>query len=84
MSAKSDEAIFLRYSSTSKAYRFFNKRTLIVEDSIHVVFNETEDSSNRKDENVDDVASDILDKTKDLTLDDTEDLDEIQELDETL
>ncbi|GMI87468.1 hypothetical protein HRI_002416100 [Hibiscus trionum] len=38
--AKSDEAIFLCYSSNSKSYRVFNKRTLVVEDSIHVVFDD--------------------------------------------
>ena len=37
---KSDEAIFLSYSTSSKAYRVFNKRTLTVEESIHVTFNE--------------------------------------------
>ena len=37
---KSDEGIFLGYSSVSKAFRIFNKRTLIIEESIHVVFNE--------------------------------------------
>jgi len=38
---KSDEAIFLRYSSYSKAYKVFNKRTLCVEESVHVLFDET-------------------------------------------
>ncbi|GMJ08622.1 hypothetical protein HRI_004531400 [Hibiscus trionum] len=38
--AKSDEAIFIGYSLTSKAYRVFNKRTLVVEESIHVVFDD--------------------------------------------
>jgi len=38
---KSDEAIFLGYSSLSKAYKVFNKRTLCVEESVHVFFNET-------------------------------------------
>ncbi|KAK8608159.1 hypothetical protein V6N13_023590 [Hibiscus sabdariffa] len=38
--AKSDEAIFLGYSLSSKAYRVFNKRTLVVEESIHVVFDD--------------------------------------------
>ncbi|XP_038992978.1 uncharacterized protein LOC120116622, partial [Hibiscus syriacus] len=38
--AKSDEGIFLGYSLNSKAYRVFNKRTLVVEESIHVVFDE--------------------------------------------
>jgi len=37
---RSDEAIFLGYSSYSKAYKVFNKRTLCVEES-HVLFDET-------------------------------------------
>ncbi|WRX31617.1 Integrase [Theobroma cacao] len=39
--AKSDEAIFLGYALNSKAYRVFNKRTLTVEESVHVVFDES-------------------------------------------
>ena len=39
--AKSDEGIFLGYSSNSKAYRLFNKRTMVVNDSMHVIFYET-------------------------------------------
>ena len=39
--ARSDEALFLGYSSHSKAYKVFNKRTLCVEESVHVVFDET-------------------------------------------
>jgi len=38
---RSDEAIFLGYSSHSKAYKMFNKRTLCVEESVHVLFDET-------------------------------------------
>ncbi|GMI67466.1 hypothetical protein HRI_000415900 [Hibiscus trionum] len=38
--AKSDEAIFLWYYLNSKAYRVFNKRTLVVEEFIHVVFDD--------------------------------------------
>ena len=37
---KADEGIFLGYSSSSKAYRVYNKRTLTIEESIHVAFNE--------------------------------------------
>jgi len=37
----SDEAIFLGYSSYSEAYKVFNKRTLCVEESVHVLFDET-------------------------------------------
>ena len=49
--AKSDLGIMIRYSSVSKAYRVFNKRTLTVEESMHVVFDEsTEQTSDRIDE----------------------------------
>ena len=44
--AKSDEGVFLGYSATSRAYRIFNKRTLKVEESIHVVFDENLDQFN--------------------------------------
>ena len=37
---RSDEGVFVGYSSSSKAYRIFNKRTECIEKSIHVVFNE--------------------------------------------
>jgi hypothetical protein len=39
--AKSDVGIFLGYSTNSKAYRVFNKRTMVVDESMHVVFDET-------------------------------------------
>ncbi len=49
--AKSDEGIFLGYSLHSKAYRVFNKRTLIVQESIHVSFDESNPfANNNKDE----------------------------------
>jgi len=38
---RSDEAIFLGYSSHSKTYKVFNKRTLCVEESVHVLFDES-------------------------------------------
>ena len=38
--AKADEGIFLGYSAESKAYRILNKRTMVTEESIHVVFDE--------------------------------------------
>ncbi|KAI5673411.1 hypothetical protein M9H77_13775 [Catharanthus roseus] len=38
---KSDERIFLVYSSNKKAYRIYNKRTLYVEESINVNFDES-------------------------------------------
>ena len=39
--AKSDEGIFLGYFDHSRAYRIFNKRTLVVKESIHIIFRET-------------------------------------------
>ena len=36
-----DIGIFLGYSSISKAYRVFNKRTLVIEESMHVIFDES-------------------------------------------
>ena len=39
--AKSDEAIFIGYALNAKAYKVFNKTSLIVEKLIHVVFDET-------------------------------------------
>jgi len=40
--AKSDEGIFLGYSLHSHAYRVYNRRTIVVEESIHVAFDETD------------------------------------------
>ena len=53
--AKSDEGNFLGYSLHSKAYRIYNKRTMIVEESIHVSFDESNAISPRKDI-LDDIA----------------------------
>lgn len=39
--SKSDEEAFMSYYSTSKAYRVFNKRTLYVKESLHVIFDES-------------------------------------------
>jgi len=39
--AKANEAIFLGYSLQSKTYKVFNRRTLCVEESVHVVCHES-------------------------------------------
>ena len=39
--ARSDNGIFLGYSTHSKAYRLLNKRTMCVEESVHVIFDES-------------------------------------------
>jgi len=41
LTPRSDGAIFLGYSSHSKTYKVFNKRTLCVEESVHMLFDET-------------------------------------------
>ena len=38
--SKSDEGIRVGYSTRSKAYRVYNKRTLTIEESMHVNFDE--------------------------------------------
>ena len=37
---KSDKGIFLKYASNIRAYRIFNKRTLVVKEFSHVIFDE--------------------------------------------
>src|SRR4029079_15404306 len=39
--ARSDEGVFIGYSDHSKAYKVYNKRTRTVEESVHVLFDET-------------------------------------------
>ena len=42
--AKSDVRIFLGYSTSSKTFRVFNKRTMVVEEFIQVIFYESNNS----------------------------------------
>jgi hypothetical protein len=55
--SKSDEGIFLGYSTNSRAYRVFNKRTETVMESINVVIDdeEVERSSSREEDQIDSV-----------------------------
>ena len=46
--SRSDEGIFLGYSSTSKAYRVYNKRTMKVMETVNVVIDESLESSSEK------------------------------------
>jgi hypothetical protein len=55
--AKSDEDIFLRYSMNSKTYRVYNKISLTIEESTHVVFDEID---SLKPKNIDDDDDDII------------------------
>lgn len=38
--SKSDDNIFMGYSSTSKTYKLYNHKTITVEESMYVVFDE--------------------------------------------
>ena len=59
---KADDGIFLGYYTSSKAYRVFNKRTLVVEESMHVVFDESNPLDPRKDMcSVDDIVDELMD-----------------------
>ena len=57
--AKSNVGIFLGYSSSSKAYRVFNKKIMVVEESVHVVFDESNESLERRESVNDDVGLDF-------------------------
>ena len=57
--AKSDEGIFLGYSSRSKAYRVFNKRTSSIEESLHVSFDEHIDKFVPSATNDDDILQNV-------------------------
>lgn len=46
--SRSDEGIFLGYSSTSKAYQVYNKRTIKVMETVNVVIDESLDSGSKK------------------------------------
>ena len=59
--SKADEWIFLGYATSSKAYKVFNKKTLVVEKSMYVVFNESNPLDLRKDLwSVNDDVGDLL------------------------
>ncbi|KAF7130123.1 hypothetical protein RHSIM_Rhsim10G0192500 [Rhododendron simsii] len=71
--SKSDEGIFIGYSLTSKAYRIYNKRTNLVEESIHVSFDESNPCATK-----DVVVNDDLEITNeihDLTIQEKDDSD---------
>ena len=65
---KSDEDIFLRYFTSSKAYKVFNKRTLIIEECIYIVFDESNDKSPRKEDVLDEDAEILTNKMDNLKI----------------
>ena len=56
--SRSDEGIFLGYSSTSKAYRVYNKRTMRVMETVNVVIDESSNSSFEK--GIEELTKEIL------------------------
>ena len=51
------DGVFVEYSSSSKAYRIFKKRTQCIEESIHVVFDEDGSLKNDGSNDDDDVMN---------------------------
>ncbi|KAG6668099.1 hypothetical protein CIPAW_01G148100 [Carya illinoinensis] len=73
--AKSDKCIFLGYSTNSKAYRVFNKKTLTVQESMHVVFDESNSPFSKK--SIDEETGGI-NNTKSLNLNKEKTIEEVQ------
>jgi hypothetical protein len=66
--AKSDEGIFLGYSMNSKAYRVYNKRSLTIEESMHVVFDEVDSLKPKIIDDDDDDINVIENKANDIKM----------------
>ena len=56
--SQNDEGIFLGYSSTSKAYRVYNKRTMKVIETVNVVIDESSYSDFEK--GIEELTKEIL------------------------
>ena len=56
--SQSDEGIFLGYSSTSKVYQVYNKRTIKLMETVNVVNDESSDSSSEK--SIEELPKEIL------------------------
>jgi hypothetical protein len=74
--SKSDEGIFLGYSTNSRAYRVFNKRTETVMESINVVVDDEEDerpssSEENKLNSVDPAPTDIIKSFPNMSLEES-------------
>ncbi|KAF7151181.1 hypothetical protein RHSIM_Rhsim02G0176400 [Rhododendron simsii] len=61
--ARSDEGIFVGYSTSSKAYRVFNKRKLVVEESVHVAFDETDHGPSKYFPRIDSIDDEVPQET---------------------
>ncbi|GAV75940.1 hypothetical protein CFOL_v3_19416, partial [Cephalotus follicularis] len=70
---KADEGIFLGYSNSSKAYRIFNKKRLVVKESMHVIFDESNLILPRQKYDDDDIGI-LQEKVNEMTLIDSHSL----------
>ncbi|EOY16719.1 Uncharacterized protein TCM_035590 [Theobroma cacao] len=71
LDVRNDEAIFLGYALNSKAYKVFDKRTLAIKESIHIVFYKA-NVAQRMVLLDDDNANDIKKKMENVSLDNKE------------
>ena len=60
---KSNIGISLGYSNSSKAYRVYNKNTIVVEESMHVTFDESNPSSAEEGINYDDADGELQEES---------------------
>ena len=73
LDAKSDEGIFMGYASKPKGYRVFNKRTLLIEQSVHIIFDETNPSLRKEEDSDNDDADELSKKLKNTSIEDKDD-----------
>ncbi|XP_075494767.1 uncharacterized protein LOC142532334 [Primulina tabacum] len=66
---KADNDVFLGYSVVSRAYQVYNQRTLTVEESIHIVFDESSICHDNKGSNI----HDLINKLDSTNLEDSSD-----------
>ena len=65
---KSDEGIFLGYCENKRGFRVYNRRTLVIEEAIHITFDESNDDIFISSDEYDDVG--IQEELKKLTITD--------------
>ena len=63
--AKADQGTLLGYSTSIRAYRIFNKSSLVVEESIHIVFDESSSNKSKKLEEEDNKNSENYNNNQD-------------------
>jgi len=71
--AKADEGIFLGYSSHSHSYIAYNKRTLLIEETMHITFDESNQKVQDESKNsANDDETERIQKVKEITVEQVE------------